>query len=630
MSDSLSTQNALTPYCGDNAELGFTGASLVNALPSPAVMVWPDGNIISANENAADLVVESNDGSLNLRSDLLPQVRTIAHTRTSENWIIRIKKLGQPGLASLSYSLTGIAIPVEGKKTPAVLIYGADSALEKNLRQALIESRIFYQDLANCSSDFTWATDTRGVFTFINQKGVAGYSADVMHGKQALELVAEVTTRGQAEAVFQTRIPVSEEEIWLTGADGSEYCFVISALPVRDSAGKWTGARGAGRDVTELRLREAELLRARKSEKLINTVLGIIRNEVAPSKMLATAAAAVIDAIGMTSCWIFQRKYGEEFSSKTASILNIVPRASLGMENAPTSADMRTVIAKNLKRSDANVAVYTKNGWSFMVAKTVYGGQVNGSICFVRQITETLEEGHDTPVWDPFEYSMIRCVADQLSVVVAQSEHQEELKVLSQTDGLTGLMNRRSFLPETARRLAHHERQNRKAAFMYIDLDNFKGINDNDGHARGDQILCAVAELIKVNCRTSDLSARFGGDEFVIWLEEADESIAILKATDLIDGCQDIIAIAKEVPGHHSSPTHSGEMSFEHLGMSIGISIFQPGSKETMDQLVARADEALYVAKKGGKGGYRIAKAAVAVTIDEQDQKDAGGSKNER
>jgi diguanylate cyclase (GGDEF)-like protein/PAS domain S-box-containing protein len=630
MSEARSAQKAIAPYCGDNANIEFTATSLVNAIPCPAVMVWPDGRIISSNQYASVLVAENAEGGFDLRSDLLPQVAVIARNGCSENWIIRLKKRSQPGSAAMSHSLTGIAIPLAGKKTPAVLIYGADSALERNLRKALIESRTFYQDLANCSSDFTWSTDTRGVFTFINQKGVAGYQADFIHGKPALELLASRTERRQAEAVFQTRAPVSEKEIWLKGAKGDDCCFMISALPVYGTDGKWTGARGVGRDVTELRAREAELRRAQRSEKLINTVLGIIRNEVDPSKMLTTAAAAVIDAIGMTSCWIFQRKYGEDFSGQTASVFNIVPRSSMGMKNAPTTVEMRAIAEKNLKNPEANIGVFTKNGWSFLVAKTKYAGQINGALCFVRQIGEENAEKRASLHWNAYEHSMITSVANQLSVVIAQSEHQEELKVLSQTDGLTGLMNRRSFLPETARRLAHHARQNRKAAFLYIDLDNFKGINDNDGHARGDQILKAVSELIQANSRTSDLSARFGGDEFVLWLEEADESIAILKANDLIDGCQDIVAIAKDTPGSEFSSTPSGEMSFEHLGMSIGISIYIPGTKETIDQLIARADEALYVAKKGGKGGYRVAGAATPEALDQPDQKDVGGSGNER
>lgn len=625
MSDIPSVQSVLTSHFDDQADVGLTGAALVNAIPCPAVMVWPDGRIISSNRHASVLVQENGDGSTRLASNLLARVAAIARSKTTDNWIIRVKKRGHSGLTTVSYSLTGIHLPLAGQQNPAVLIYGADSALEQNLRQALIESRTFFQDLANCSSDFTWATDAHGAFTFINQKGVAGYPSDGVHGKQVTDLLAPPTTPAQAKAVFQTKIRVSEQEIWLSGANGDNFCFLISAVPVNDAQGQWIGARGVGRDVTELRAREAELQRAQRSEKLINTVLGIIRNEVEPSKMLAAAAAAVINAIGMTSCWVFQRKYGEKFSCQTAKTLNIVPRASMGLKNAPTSAHLRAVITKNLTNPDADISEFTNNGWSFLVARTNYGGQLNGTLCFVRQIASDNEKNPQKSNWDAYERSMIARVADQLSVAIAQSEHQQKLEVLSQTDGLTGLMNRRSFLPEITRRLAHHERQKRKAALLFIDLDNFKGINDNDGHARGDEILIAVSQLLKVNCRTSDLCARFGGDEFVLWLEEADEAIATLKANDLIDGCQDIIAIAKNAPGINPAPSHSGVISIEHLGMSIGISVFVPGTSETIDQLIARADEALYVAKNGGKGGYRIAKPAAPMPSDASDKKDAGG-----
>jgi len=625
MSDTPSVQSVLTPHSGDQTAVDIDGAALVDAIPCPAVMVWPDGQIISANRHASVLVHENSDGSTRLTSDLLTRVAAITRSKISENWIIRVKKRSRTGLTTINHSLTGIHLALAGRKPSAVLIYGADSALEQNLRQALIESRTFFQDLANCSSDFTWATDTNGTFTFINQRGVAGYSSDGVHGKPATDLLASPTTLAQAKAVFQTKTRVSENEIWLKGANGDNFCFIISAVPVNDAQAKWIGARGVGRDVTELRAREAELQRAQRSEKLINTVLGIIRNEVEPSKMLAAAAAAVISAIGMTSCWVFQRKYGDKFSCQTAKILNIVPRASMGLKNAPTSAQLRAIITKNLTKPEADIGEFTNNGWSFLVARTNYGGQLNGTLCFVRQIAGGNENNPGKSNWDAYERTMISRVADQLSVAIAQSENQEKLKVLSQTDGLTGLMNRRSFLPEITRRLAHHERQKRKAALLFIDLDNFKGINDTDGHARGDEILMAVSQLLKVNCRTSDLCARFGGDEFVLWLEEADEPIATLKANDLIDGCQDIIAIAKDAPGINPAPSHSGVVSIEHLGMSIGISVFVPGTGETLNQLIARADKALYVAKKGGKGGYRLAKPAAPAPSDAPDKKDAGG-----
>lgn len=630
MSKPVPAYNSLTPFYGAMADMGIAGSSIVDALPSPAVMVWPDGRVIAANENAKELVVEATEhDTLKIRPDLLPQVGTIAATGNSENWIIKIKKLRQSGVAAMSYSLTGISIPVVGEDTPVVLIYGADSTLEKNLRQALIESRAFFQDLATCSNDFTWSTDHRGVFTFINQRGVLGYRSDILHGKFAADYVADVISPEHVTAVFQAKEPVNEKEIWLRGADGEKYCFMMSALPIVNDQGMWAGARGVGRDVSELRARETELYRARRSEKLINTVLRIIRNEVDPEQMLATAAAAVIEALGMTSCWIFQRAPGKEFSSKSSSLLNIVPRSAIGLDDAPKSVVMRAIVERNLQCHDANVTVFKHDGWSFLAAKTHYGGEINGMLCFVRKIIVDEDSAEKKPNWSSFDHSMIKSVADQLSVIIAQAEIQEELKRLSQTDGLTGLMNRRAFLPEVLRRLSHHKRQNRKAALLFIDLDNFKGINDTDGHARGDEILRAVAELLNASSRSSDLSARFGGDEFVLWLEEADEAIATLKANDLMDGCQDIVAIAKGKMGDESRTPAQGKMEFQHLGMSIGIAIYDPETKEDLDHLVSRADQALYAVKENGKGGYRLAGNFMGLEPEasEQQPKGRGDSK---
>lgn len=406
---------------------------------------------------------------------------------------------------------------------------------------------------------------------------------------------------------------------------------MMSAVPIIKEGGDWIGARGVGRDVTELRARESELRRARQSEKLINTVLGIIRNEVDPEQMLATAAAAVIEAVGMEACWVFQRSPGEDFSSKTAGMLNIVPRTAAGMEDAPKSALMRAIVERNLQCKDTNVTMFKHEGWSFLVARSHYGGSINGMLCFVRRIVEDEDKTVQKPNWRRFDHSMIKSVADQLSVVIAQIENQEKLKYLSQTDGLTGLMNRRAFMPEVGRRLAHHARQGRKAAFLFIDLDNFKGINDTDGHARGDEILCAVADLLKINSRESDLPARLGGDEFVLWLEEADEAVATLKANDLIVGCQDIVAITKNKVESEANEAPIGKMEFEHLGMSIGIAIFEPDSKETLDNLVSRADQALYAVKENGKGGYRIATPydRLATIKDAQNLKGHGDSRND-
>ncbi len=170
------------------------------------------------------------------------------------------------------------------------------------------------------------------------------------------------------------------------------------------------------------------------------------------------------------------------------------------------------------------------------------------------------------------------------------------LQQIARTDELTGLLNRRAFLDELPRRLAHLARHGRAGALLYIDLDNFKAVNDDAGHAEGDALLRAFSRQTEQRCRTGDLLARFGGDEFAIWLEEVDAAGALSCAHRLHHGIAELEA-RFGVPG---AP----------LGLSIGI-VLTGGSGDAAS-LLRRADEAMYQAKRTGKGGTVVAGAADA------------------
>ncbi len=128
---------------------------------------------------------------------------------------------------------------------------------------------------------------------------------------------------------------------------------------------------------------------------------------------------------------------------------------------------------------------------------------------------------------------------------------------------------------------------------MFVDLDNFKPINDGYGHNAGDQLLCDVAALLTSRSRTGDLIARFGGDEFCLWLDEVSAEGALAKAGNLVEG------ISRLTTGENCEPAG--------LGLSIGIAVTDPRSEETVDHLLDRADRAMYETKKAGKGGYTTA-----------------------
>ena len=136
-------------------------------------------------------------------------------------------------------------------------------------------------------------------------------------------------------------------------------------------------------------------------------------------------------------------------------------------------------------------------------------------------------------------------------------------------------------------------RRGRAASLFYVDLDNFKQVNDVHGHKWGDEALIALARLLSDGTRVGDIVARLGGDEFAMWLEETDEAAAKRRAHDLLERSTVL-------------RTYSGSPDYP-LGISIGIAVTDPHSEEALTSLIARADSAMYRVKKDKKGSYAFA-----------------------
>ncbi|ADC71893.1 diguanylate cyclase [Thioalkalivibrio sp. K90mix] len=169
-------------------------------------------------------------------------------------------------------------------------------------------------------------------------------------------------------------------------------------------------------------------------------------------------------------------------------------------------------------------------------------------------------------------------------------QQQEELVRLASTDALTGVWNRQKFKTEAEHEVARAERYNLPLSLIFLDLDYFKEVNDRYGHATGDAILREMCQRLQACLRESDRLGRWGGEEFLILVPHADSDRAALLAEKLRQAIAD-------TPAAHGQP----------MSISLGVVSREPG--DALEDLVRKADAALYRAKARGRNRVEVHRA---------------------
>ena len=164
-------------------------------------------------------------------------------------------------------------------------------------------------------------------------------------------------------------------------------------------------------------------------------------------------------------------------------------------------------------------------------------------------------------------------------------ERTDELQHLTEIDPLTGLLNRRGMTDRLDKEIARHARQGSSFGLLLLDIDYFKRINDNYGHAAGDLALCEVAVVIQSLKREYDYAARWGGDEFLILLPDCDRL--------------NLLAISKRI--HDGIGGREIRAVPQSFFITVSIGAHYSDSTQTLDEMLQKVDEALYAAKDGGR-----------------------------
>ncbi len=178
----------------------------------------------------------------------------------------------------------------------------------------------------------------------------------------------------------------------------------------------------------------------------------------------------------------------------------------------------------------------------------------------------------------------------------AHKKAENEIYRLAFYDALTGLPNRRLLLDRLSVALSASTRNQQYGALIFLDLDNFKTLNDTLGHYYGDMLLVEVAKRLKMSVREMDTVARLGGDEFVVLLEDLD--------ADLQEASRKVAQIAEKLRIKIATPYQLNE-NIRHSSPSIGVCMFY-GNQVSVDDLLKYADMAMYQAKNAGRNRVRF------------------------
>ena len=548
---------------------GFDAESVLTSYQGPALLLSESGAIERANAIAAYNSVLCGLGIVEILPDLAPIL-------AGNTALTKRITLQQEHDRKHVYDITLIpALSISGGE-PRILMLARDVSVDANLIEALTHSRSLFKDLAQCSSDFMWEIDSSKRFSYVSPPDALGYEASDLLGCSPEMLAASPSMAEAIQSAFAPGCAVLDEEIWIRSAEGNELCLRYSARPVVDVENNLLGARGVGRDVTEEKLRDRQTEAVRRRDDLIAAVAHATQRGTTPISMLEEAAKVLAHALEAHSVWI-------QDTSENLEPVSWVQGGGSPQEEMVT--EFLNLLSGDLDQRPLLVQRY---GQVNLVFQTCYNGAVNGRVCM------SLPEARDDTI------DLIEPVADHLAIALAQATQLAELNRFSNTDELTGLLNRRAFYRIGQELIV---KPDWTGAFLYIDVDNFKALNDSAGHKAGDTLLQKLAAILNRGGSSAAHAVRLGGDEFGVLVEGMNGEQASAFASRILSAFDKAVRNMPE-----ATP---------HLGLSIGIvehesnlhieTSLESDGEEELKALIAQADVALYHLKHGAKGGWHLA-----------------------
>lgn len=452
------------------------------------------------------------------------------------------------------------------------------------------------QTLLNGVSDYIFVKDRGSRFVMANRQVALDLGLDdasQLIGKTDLELHPRHTAEkflAIEQEIMATNIPRIDFEELSILADGSRKWFASSKYPVANSDGEVVGIVGISRDITQRK-------RALMLQQGQNKVLQKIADGKPLEDVLTTLVLAIESQLdGIMGSVMLVDDSGTKLRATVAPNLpedyvELTDGIAVGpkMGSCGTAAFRReSVIVEDVFKDDLWEDVRElirpfdfRSCWSI----PFFGkdSRVLGTFGFY---TREIRSPTDNDLKLALEAARIAAVA------VERDEAERKIRYLANHDVLTGLPNRQEFKSKLEEKVAASDAGGRPVAVVFVDLDNFKFVNDSFGHAIGDQVLTIIAERIMSAHDNTHLVIRFGGDEFVLIVD--DETAHKPALRNFMAHLRDEI----------TKTIHIGDLSF-HVTCSIGAACY-PLDAENPAQLLRNADKAMFEAKSSGRDSFKI------------------------
>lgn len=419
--------------------------------------------------------------------------------------------------------------------------------------QALRESEEKYRLLFENAGDLAYGTDLNGAFTAVSESllTVTGYTREELVNAPISKLLTPKNlelARSMTATKLAAEKQVTRYELEITDKQGRQIPLeLVTTLTYRD--GVPVGVQGIGRDISERKRLENDLRLAAAAFESQEPIVITDANSV-----IQRINKAFTESTGYTA---------EEAIGKTPRIL----------------------------KSGLHDEFFYRAMWESINETGTWQGEIwdrrkNGEV-YPKLLTVSAVKGTDGIV--------THYVGSHIDIT-ERKVAEERIRQLAFHDPLTRLPNRQLLLDRLQHSLVTNARNGNKGALLFIDLDNFKNLNDTLGHAMGDLLLQQATERLTSCVREGDTVARLGGDEFVVMLEDL--------SNQTIEAAEQAEAVGEKILATLSQPYQLDAHTFRSSG-SIGATIFS-GDHQDTEELLKQADIAMYQAKKAGRNTLRF------------------------